>query len=93
MKKIFMLCVFLLITACGQKIDGTYVSDGGNASFTFKDNGKLVFGSGNSVKETTYSVDGDRIVFNFDGGTPSFFVLNKDGTISLNGFEKYTKKQ
>lgn len=99
MKTLLILTLILLLSACGSKnegthtsgqIDGTYTS-ADKGTYTFTPDGKVstvVFGK---VKETNYEVVGDQIKVLFDGGIPFVFIVNKDGSLLLNGVQKYTK--
>lgn len=90
MKKLFLLTIALLLSACGAKLDGTYIQ--GNAHFTFKSNGKA---STNMLLgfeyEVPYEVDGDKITIHFQNGTP-IWTLKKDGSIDAGPFGTFTKK-
>jgi hypothetical protein len=95
-KYLLSVCLALLLVACNGKVEiphsssfeGTYVSLDGKSSVTFTSDGKVRYGK----KETLFSVEGNMIKFQFDGGIPSAFLQNADGSISLNGFEKFKKK-
>lgn len=95
MKYLLPLVLALLLTACGSNIsathasvlDGTYTSLDGKSSITFTPNGKVRWGA----KEAKYAVEGNILKYQFDGGLPSAFVLNSDGSISFNGVEKFKK--
>ena len=97
MKYLLSVCLALLLVACNGKVEiphssssfeGTYVSLDGKSSVTFTSDGKVRYGK----KETLFSVDSNMIKFQFDGGIPMAFIQNADGTMSLNGVEKFKKK-
>lgn len=91
MKKIFLLSIVLLLSACGSKIEGTYVSDRTLESLTFKSNGTVTeMIADMKVGDFPYQVNGDQI--KIDGLTTSF-ILKKDGSIDggiIHG--RFTKK-
>lgn len=92
MKKLFLLSIVLLLSACGSKIEGTYVSASNIlevTSLTFKSNGKLSIQSKKAAEfEVPYSEDGDKIT----AGVPFLLVRAKDGSIYSPQLGTFTKK-
>lgn len=91
MKKLFLLSLVLMITACSPKLDldGTYK---GELNFTFKPNGKvstMIFGV---ATETPYEVDGDKIKFHFPGGKNVVLTIQKDGSLDGGLLGKFIKQ-
>lgn len=92
MKKIYYLAIVLLLSACGTKIDGTYVGKGmfSASSFTFQSNGKVVVNNMGIKAEAPYEIDGDKIKIMAMGGV--IVTLKKDGSFDLPGAGTYTKQ-
>lgn len=80
-----IICVFLLawLSACGQKLSGTYTDKYGVVEMTFSSSDKLRWNTMGFQTELDYTVEGDDIkVQNPQGGATLIFTLNKDGSIS-----------
>lgn len=92
MNKLFLLSIALLLSACGSKIEGTYVGDGmfAASSFTFKSNGKVLINNMGIQDEVPYEIDGDKIKLMTMGGV--IVTLKQDGSFDLPGGGTYTKK-
>lgn len=100
MKMLCFLFVILLLTACGSKIEGTYVfSDPkaeGKVHIILKSGGK---GSTNimtpgSEHGLQYEVSGDKITMRFQGGdqgSGNIWTI-EDGSITSPFFGKWTKE-
>ncbi len=82
-----------MLVACDSKNslvpDGDYTSIDGKNTVSFTSSG-VVRARG---KETTYTVEGNTLKYQFDGGMSMAFVLNPDGSISLNGVDKFKKSK
>jgi hypothetical protein len=83
MKKLFAIAVWTLCISAfaADKLAGTYVN--GPLHMTFLPNGAVsTVLMGNPMK-TKYQIDGDKVKFQFLGGSPGVFKIMPDG--SLNG--------
>lgn len=89
MKKLFLLSIVLLLSACGSKLDGTY---SGLLDLTFKPNGKVSMVMAGVETETPYEVDGDKIKFRFQGGSDTVLTLKNGGVLDGGILGKFTKK-
>jgi hypothetical protein len=100
MRKVFFIAVFLFLSACGSKLNGTYTSEPsplgemGNQSFRFE--GSKVYMSVMGMEtELKYSMDGNKIKMEYpqsQGGANMILTLNDDGSISGPMGMKFTKK-
>jgi outer membrane lipopolysaccharide assembly protein LptE/RlpB len=80
MKKLFLLSVVLLLSACGSKLDGTYADKNGMLSYTFKSNGKTYQSAMGMEVELDYEVDGNKIKLVTPQGNMIMTLLD-DGSI------------
>lgn len=92
MKKLYLLSIALLLSACGSKLDGTYVGKGmfAASSFTFQSNGKVVVNNMGIKAEVPYEIDGDKIKIMAMGGV--IVTLKEDGSFDLPGGGTFTKQ-
>lgn len=97
MKKLFLLSMVLLLSACGAKsLEGTYVnSDGEITRITIEQNGKLSM-LDKKGKETkmSYTVSGENqlIVTSPELLMPIVLLVGKDGAINSPIMGIFTKK-
>lgn len=80
------LCLCLLcstLIACGGKtLSGTYTPDSLGflySSYTFTEDGKVTYGS----REGTYTIEGDKIIFDFGGEVTKHDFSRSGNTISI----------
>ena len=81
MLKILVILLLLLLTACGNKLDGTYVDDTGLLKYTFKSNGKVYQSAMGVEMEMPYTIEGDKIKLPINQGVSMVLTLQTDGTI------------
>lgn len=91
MKKILVLITVVLLAACGQKIEGTYVNDTNGRSLTFHSDGTVIASNNAGIKidELKFTVNGEKVKV----GPAFIFTLSQDG--SLDGgttHGRYVKK-
>lgn len=91
MKKLILLIAVVLIAACSQKIEGTYINDTNGRSLTFHSDGTVIASNnvGAKIDELKFTVDGENVKV----GPAFIFTISKDG--SLNGgaaHGRYVKK-
>lgn len=80
-KHIALIATALLVSACGQKLNGTYTDAGKNAKFTFESGDKVLVGGGFGPEiEVAYELDGNKVKLTSPEGT-QVFTLNDDGSI------------
>lgn len=96
-KKLLLLSIFALLSACGQKIDGTYVgkdpASGKEVTLTFKPDGKLIMlGSSGKESEFTYKAEGEKYNV-YTGLGPMIFTLNNDGSLNAGILGLFNKKK
>ena len=87
-----LLMFVLLLTACGAKLDGTYVDGMGLTSYTFKSSGKAYFSALGVENEVSYDIDDDRVKLHKPDGD-LILKLQQDGTLQGPLGIVYTKKQ
>jgi hypothetical protein len=81
MFKILVIFLLLLLTACGNKLDGTYVDGTGLLKYTFKSNGKVYQSAMGVEMELPYIIEGDKIKLPINQGVNMVLTLQADGTI------------
>jgi major membrane immunogen (membrane-anchored lipoprotein) len=91
MRKFFVICVCLLLTACGSSIDGTYSDEMGMTSYNFKDGSKVYISVMGNETELEYEVDDDKVKINGPDGN-IILTLNEDGTLQGPMGMKLSKK-
>lgn len=95
MKKLFLLSIVLLLSACGDgksvasssasepMLIGKYVQKTSRFEFTFKPGGRVSFGQSGVVRpgkeDMTYKIEGNKITI--DKQDVGVLLLNKDGAI------------
>lgn len=88
-QKLAVLFSFLLLTACGQKLSGTYVSVSpqgmghamdGLAALVFESGDKVIIKTVGAAIEATYAVDGKNLKITANGQT-MVLDLKDDGSI------------
>lgn len=85
MKKLLIIALTVLLTACGQTLDGTYVDKQGMVGLTFKGNKVSMSGM-----EWKYEIDGNQLRLLLPQGA-MVFTINKDGSIQGMG-TKFIKR-
>jgi hypothetical protein len=88
----WLLIFALLLTACGAKLDGTYVDGVGLTSYTFKSSGKAYFSALGVESEYSYDIDDDRVKLHKPDGD-LILKLEADGSLQGPLGMIYTKKQ
>lgn len=80
MKSILLLTVVMLLSACGQRVEGTYAN--GMLSYTFWDTGKVNMSDFLGVVNVDYSykIEGKNIKVTTPE-TTQVFVLLEDGSL------------
>lgn len=82
MRKICVLALLLLLSACGSKLDGEYAIKNGALKLNFEQGGKFtVTNLGEIVNEGTYKISGNNLFVEGKGGTKDTFLIQKDGSI------------
>jgi hypothetical protein len=87
-----LLTSVLLLTACGTRLDGTYVDGMGLTGYTFKTSGKAYFEALGIESEFSYEIDDDRVKLHKPDGD-LILKLEKDGTLQGPLGIIYTKKK
>lgn len=87
-----LLTFALLLTACGAKLDGTYVDGMNLTSYTFKSSGKAYFSALGVESEYSYEIDDDRVKLHKPDGD-LILKIEADGTLQGPLGIIYTKKQ
>lgn len=90
MKKLFLVSMILLLSACGSKLDGTYKNNDG-LQLTFNSNGTVSTTMLDMEMELSYEVNGNKIKVQFPQGD-QIWTLKEDGSIDAGFLGKYTKK-
>lgn len=86
-----LLAFALLLTACGAKLDGTYVDGMNLTSYTFKLSGKAYFSALGVESEYRYEVDDDRVKLHKPDGD-MILKIETDGSLQGPLGIVYTKK-
>lgn len=79
-KNVAFLTVTLLLAACGQKLDGTYVNKSSDTKLIFESSDKVIFDTGMGKAEVSYKIDGKNLKLTSPEGT-QVFTLSDDGSI------------
>lgn len=92
---LIVLCLIFSLTACGNKLSGTYASTGLiSQTFTFDGNNVTMFAFGINASGT-YKIDGDSIIitYNLFGSEQSMTQsFKKDGSTIYIGGTAFNKK-
>lgn len=91
MKKILLITVCLLLTACGQQLEGTYSDEMGITQYTFKSGDKVYVSVMGNETELDYSIDDDKVKITGPQGN-MVFTLNEDGSLKGPMGMKLSKK-
>jgi hypothetical protein len=96
-KKLLTLSIVVFLSACGQKIDGTYIGkdpvNGKEITLTFKPDGKLMMRSSSEKEsEFTYKAEGEKYNV-YTGLGPMIFTLNNDGSLNAGILGLFNKKK
>jgi hypothetical protein len=78
------VALILLLTGCGQKLEGQYVSTGpvaGIVAFDFKDSKTVEMNTMGHRVETQYKIEDGAVKMNIQGQT-SVFPIGDDGCLS-----------
>jgi hypothetical protein len=81
MKNYLIVAVIILLSACGQKLDGVYANDKGSIRYTFKSN-KVIMEMYGTKTEMDYVVEDNKIKFVTPYGATVKDML-PDGSIEL----------
>jgi hypothetical protein len=87
MKKVAILLILLLLSACGEKLEGTTYSDNGTIfgqdrvyTFKFGSGGKVERSIGGQKSELRYEVHGDKVKIT-GAQWDMVFTLREDGSL------------
>jgi len=80
MKKSLLIAACLFLTACGQKIDGTYSDEMGITEYNFKSGDKVYVSMMGNETELDYAIDDDKVKISGPQGN-MIFTLNEDGSL------------
>lgn len=80
-KKIALLTLALLITACSNGIRGTYEDAIGVTQYTFSSNDKVLFSTLGTEVELAYHLDGDKVKIQMDERTTIVLTKQSDGSL------------
>ncbi len=86
-----LLAFALLLTACGAKLDGTYVDGMNLTSYTFKPSGKAYFSALGVESEYSYDIADDRVKLHKPDGD-LILKIEADGSLQGPLGIVYTKK-
>lgn len=92
MKKILLIAACLLLTACGQRLDGTYTDEMGITQYTFKSGDKVYVNVMGNETELDYSIEDDKVKIVGPQGN-MVFTLNEDGSLQGPMGMKLSKKK
>jgi 6-phosphogluconolactonase (cycloisomerase 2 family) len=86
-----MVLFAVLLAACNPKgggsayeWPGTYTAPNDTLSYTITSDGKIKLNPKGPLpgKETSYSIEKNRLLFHFEGGMASYLEINEDGRIT-----------
>lgn len=90
MRKICVLAMLFLLSACGSKISGEYADKTGVVSYTFESGDKVLISAIGIETEGRYEVDGNKVKVE-NNGQNIIFTINDDGSLQ-SPFGKLKKK-
>lgn len=90
MRKICVLTMLFLLSACGSKLNGEYADKTGAVSYTFKSGDKVLMSAIGIETEGRYEVDGNKVKVE-NNGQNIIFTINDDGSLQ-SPFGKLKKK-
>ena len=90
MRKIGLLVLLFILSACGSKLNGEYADKLGVVSYNFKSGNKVYFSALGIESEGNYQIDGNKLKVESNGQNIIFTIL-EDGSINT-PFGKLTKK-
>lgn len=77
----FVVLIFtLLLSACGQKLDGVYKDELGLQKYEFKRDGTVYVTTMGSTKEASYTTEDQKVKI-LSEGEQSVYEINGDGSI------------
>lgn len=80
MKKTLLTAACLMLTACGQQLDGTYSDEMGITEYNFKSDDKVYVNVMGNETELDYTIEDDKVKISGPQGN-MIFTLNEDGTL------------
>jgi len=89
-RKICVLTMLFLLSACGSKLNGEYADKTGAVSYTFKSGDKVLMSAIGIETEGRYEVDGNKVKVE-NNGQNIIFTINDDGSLQ-SPFGKLKKK-
>ena len=92
MKKLCILCLALLLTACGSGLNGTYSDEFGMSTYSFKPDGKVVLEVLGNATELSYELDGEKLKIVSPQGNFIMTVKDKDSIVGPMGMVLARKK-
>lgn len=91
MRKISVLALMVLLSACGSKLSGEYADKTGTVSYAFGSGDKVFMSALGIETEGKYEVDGNRVKVENNGQNIIFTIL-EDGSLKT-PFGNLKKKQ
>lgn len=80
-KRIAFVATALMLSACGQKLTGTYADKDNMLALTFESGGKVLEHSIGPDMELNYEMDGDKVKLQTPQGT-MVLTMKNDGSIA-----------
>ena len=81
MYKALVVLLLIVLSACGKKLDGTYIDDSGLLQYSFNSNGMVYQSSMGIEVEMPYTIEGDKIKLPIYQGVSMVLTLLADGSI------------
>jgi hypothetical protein len=91
MRKTDLLVIGLLLTGCGQGMEGTYSDQMGLTKYRFESSGKVYVSVIGMETELKYEKDKDKVKIIAPHGN-QIFTVNKDGSLEIGMGMKLVKK-